>query len=673
MDSRQILRYCLAGLMGVIGVAFFTSVQLAVARQVEPFSLKDVRLLNGPFKHAQEKDAEYLIGLEPDRLLAWFRKEAGLEPKGAVYGGWEIKDVAGHSAGHYLSACSMMWQATGDRRFVERINYVVDDLAACQAANGSGYVAAVPRGKDVFTRIAKGEVISEPFFLNDVWIPWYTIHKLLAGLRDAYLFADSTNALAVAKRLADWAFVKTKNLTDAQWQQMLECEHGGMNEVLADLYSITGDAKYLTLAKKFYHRAVLNALATRRDELAGKHANTTIPKLVGCARLYELTGEERFGTASRFFWDTVTGHHSYVTGGNSDDERFGKPDRLNDRLSDKTAESCNVYNMLKLTKFLFCREPLAAYADYYERALWNHTLASQNPNDGMVCYYLPLRPGARKKFMSPYDDFTCCSGTGMENHARYGEAIYFQAAEALYVNQFIASELNWRAKGLRIRQETDFPHSGHVRFFVAAEKPASAELKIRRPFWTYDEFVIRLNGENVNTTIDQNGYVCLNREWKDGDRLEIEFQLRLHTVTMPDNEKRFAILYGPIVLAADLGPAKEDRTIPVLVGAGKRSSLGKSATVTMVTIPEQRLMPVIIANGRPVREWLKPVNGRQLVFRTSEVGRPKDLDLMPLYQFHDRRYSVYWESLTGKEWQARAQSYRVEQQRLEIDSLGTKP
>ncbi|NOS71158.1 MAG: hypothetical protein HOP33_14660 [Verrucomicrobia bacterium] len=635
--------------------------------QTEPFSLQDVRLLDGPYKHAQDKDAEYLLSLKPDRLLAWFRKEAGLETKGAVYGGWEIKEVAGHSAGHFLSACSMMWQATGDGRFRERVNYMVDELATCQQANGNGYVAAIPKGKEVFARIARGEVNAEPYYLNDVWIPWYTIHKLLAGLRDAYVSCDNSNAVVVARRLADWAIDTTRNLNDPQWQKMLTCEHGGMNEVLADLYAITGESKYLTLSKKFYHRAVLDALAIQRDELAGKHANTTIPKLVGCARLYELTGEERFGTASQFFWDTVTRHHSYVTGGDSDDEHFGKADRLNERLSDKSAENCNVYNMLKLTKALFCRDPLVTYADYYERALWNHILASQNPDDGMVCYYLPLRPGARKKFMTPYDDFACCSGTGMENHARYGEAIYFHADDTLYVNQFIASEVNWRAKGLRIRQETDFPKSNRIRLVVACEKPVRATLKIRHPFWMDKKIIIKFNGEAINAAYAQNGYASLDREWNDGDRVEVEFSLQLRSEPMPDNPKRIAILYGPIVLAVDLGPAKEDRAVPVVVNASKGSS-DKIPTVTMVSIPEQKLMPVIVSNGRPILQCLKLLDGEKLVFRTDGVGRPKEFVLMPFYQIHDRRYSVYLNSLSESDWQAVAKIYRAEQQRFEAES-----
>lgn len=637
------------------------------------FSLQDVRLREGQFQHAQQKDANYLLSLEPDRLAAWFRKEAGLPPKGEVYGGWEIKGVAGHSAGHYLSACSMMWQATGDHRFLERVHYMVSELTLCQQANGNGYVAAIPGGKEAFARVARGEIVTEPFYLNDVWVPWYTMHKVFAGLRDAYLFCDNTNALQVARGLADWTIATTRNLSERQWQKMLDCEHGGMNEVLADLYAITGEAKYLGLAKKFCHRAVLDPLAAHHDQLAGQHANTQIPKLTGCARLYELTGEERFGSASQFFWETVTRHHTYVTGGNSDDERFGKPDRLNDRLSDKTAESCNTYNMLKLTQALFCREPGAALADYYERALWNHILASQNPDDGLVCYYLPLRPGARKNFMSPFDSFACCTGTGMENHARYGEAVYFHSAETLYVNQFIASELNWRAKGMRIRQETDFPNSGRVRLVIACEKPVNATLQIRRPFWAVGDFKINLNGRKLNVTSTPQSYIPIEREWKDADLVEIELPLSIRSEAMPDNPNRIAICYGPIVLAADLGPAKQDRVAPVLVSSGKSSLLDKTPTVAMVSIPEQRLIPLIIANQLPASRWVKPAPGEPLAFRTVGVGRPADFDLLPYYQIHDHRYSVYLDLCTEKQWKVRESSYRAEQRRLQTESLPTKP
>ena len=607
-----------------------------VPPKVEAFPLAAVRLLDGPFQHAQEMDAKYLLSLEPDRLLSWFRKEAGLTPKGAVYGGWESQGVAGHCLGHYLSACARMYQATGNQEFLDRVNYIVAELAECQQANGNGYVAAIPRGKELFAEVVRGDIRSAGFDLNGGWVPWYTLHKDLAGLLDAYRYCDNAQARTVFLRLANWVEATTRSLTDEQWQKMLGCEHGGMNEVMAEAYALTGDAKYLTLARKFYHRAILDPLAAQRDELAGKHANTQIPKVIGAARLYELTGDEKFATLSRFFWETVTHHHAYVIGGNSDGEHFGAPGKLNDRLGDNTCETCNTYNMLKLTTALFRREPRAEYADYYERAVWNHILASQNPDDGMVCYYVTLRPGGKKNFLSAFDSFACCTGTGMENHARYGENIYFHSTNALWVNQFIASELNWKDKGVTLRQQTGFPASNSVVFTLQCAQPARFALKLRYPAWAAGRPVsLALNGKSLPLVAATDGYLTLDREWHNGDRVSLLLPLFLHTEAMPDNPGRIAVLYGPIVLAGDLGPLDREARVPVLV-----------------------------TDNRPVAEWVLPQAGKPLAFRTAGVGRTNDVELTPFYALHDRRYSVYWDRFTPREWETRQAAYRAEQQRL---------
>ncbi len=598
-----------------------------------PFDPRDIRLLEGPFQKAIERDHAYLLRLEPDRLLSWFRKEAGLEPKAPVYGGWEKQGVAGHTLGHYLSACSRMYRDTGDQELLRRVNDIVEELGRCQDANGNGYVGAIPRGKEIFAEISRGEIRSAGFDLNGGWVPWYTMHKVMAGLRDAWLYCDNAQARTILVRVADWADQTTRALTDAQWQKMLACEHGGMNEVLADVYALTGDDKYLALAKKFYHRAILDPLAAQRDELAGKHANTQIPKLIGAARLYELTGDEKFATMSKFFWETVTEHHSYVTGGNSDGEHFGQPDHLNNRLSPNTTETCNTYNMLKLTRRLFMREPEATYADYYERAVWNHILASQNPEDGMVCYFVSLKPGGHKSFLTPFDSFACCTGTGLENHARYGDNIYFHGDNDLYLNLFIASELNWPEKGLRLRQETDFPKTGRVKLTFACARPQTLALKIRHPFWASGMQVL-VNGAAIENTGRPQSYLTVEREWKDGDEVELDLPLGLRTEAMPDNPNRIAIFYGPILLAGDLGPRGGEPRVPVLV-----------------------------TDGRPVNDWVRPVAGQSLVFRTQDVGRPEDVELRPFYQFYKRDYSVYWDVFTQPAWEAREAAYRAEQER----------
>jgi len=532
-----------------------------------------------------------------------------------------------------------MSQAAGDARFCDRVAYMVDELAECQKAHGNGYLGALPNGKRIFAEVARGEIRSQGFDLNGGWVPWYNLHKLFAGLIDAYRFCGNAKALEVVSRLADWAEVTTRNLTDEQWQQMLACEHGGMNESLADLYGLTGDTRYLDLAKRFYHKAILDPLSAGRDELEGKHANTQIPKVVGAARLYELTGEGRFEAISRFFWDTVTVSHSYATGGNSLGEHFGPPGKLNDRLAANTTETCNTYNMLRLTRLLFSRDPRPAYADYMERAVWNHILSSQHPQEGRVCYFLSLQPGGHKVFLGEHD-FTCCNGSGMENHARYGDSIYFHSDNALWMNLFIASELSWSDKGLRLRQDTDFPKSSSTRLTFTLDRPLSLAVHVRHPFWATQGLTVKLNGTKLAVTSTPQGYATVDRQWQTGDRLEIQMPMGLRTESMPDNPKRVALFQGPILLAGDVGPLDSDPFVPVFV-----------------------------TEGRAVTDWVRPAPGKAMTWQTDHVGRPKDVDLTPFYTVYDRRYSVYWDLFTDEQWKAYEAEYRAEiQRRKELDA-----
>lgn len=623
----------------------------AVSLKALPFPLSDVRLLEGPFKHAQDLDAAYLLKLEPDRFLAWFRKEAGLEPKAKVYGGWEVQGVAGHCLGHYLSACSLMFQATGNSEFCDRVNYIVEQLAECQKVNGNGYVAAIPRGKQIFAEVAQGQIRSKGFDLNGGWVPWYTMHKVMAGLRDSYLLCGNAQALTVLRGLADWADKTTKNLTDDQWQRMLACEHGGMNEVLADLYAITGDQKYLALSKKFHQHAVLDALTDQRDELNGKHANTQIPKLIGLARRYELTGDFPDRAAAEFFWDRVVYHHSYVTGGHCLEEHFGPPDKLNDRLGPHTTETCNVYNMLKLTEHIFEWSADPKAADFYERALYNHILSSQDPDDGRVVYNLSLAMGGFKEFQSQFDAFTCCVGTGMENHAKYGHAIYFHDADGVFVNLFIPSELDWKEKGLVLRQETSFPDDDNVRFTFKCAKTVFLKIRLRHPYWAQAVSVF-LNDEPLTFLHSTpSSYLQIGRKWKTGDRLEFKLPRTLRLETMPDNTNRVAVLYGPLVLAGDLGPVADS--------AAARADF----------------VPVLLTANHPPDQWLKSVPGQPCSFQTQSIGQPHDALLSPFFRLHDRRYTVYWDIFTADQWHAKEASYKAEleaQRQLEartIDSL----
>ncbi len=622
-------------------------VRSQISFRAHPFALKDVRLLDGPFRHAMDTDGRYLLQLDPDRLLSGFRTKAGLEPKGQVYGGWEKETIAGHSLGHYLSACSLMYAQTGDRRFRKRVDYIVDELALCQNAHGDGYVAAFPRGREIFDEVRRGDIRTKGFDLNGCWVPLYTLHKQMAGLLDAHRLCASRKAINVASKLADYLHDKFGGLSDEQMQTLLNCEHGGINEALANLYAVTGNRTYLRLSQKIYHKAVLDPLAARRDELEGKHANTQVPKVIGMARLAELTGSTRARTIAEFFWRTVVANHTYANGGNSAWEYFGPPRKLSDRLGD-TTETCNTYNMLKLTRHLFAWTADARYADYYERALYNHILAHQHPETGMFVYKGFLDRGTEKHYSTPFDSFWCCVGTGMENHAKYGESIYFHRDSTLYVNLFIASKVNFRDRGISVIQETTYPKSDKTKLTIQCAGPVDMAMKIRHPYWAVDGLQIAVNGRNVEAGSKPGSFATVRRRWSDGDVVEVKMPMNIRVETMPDNPDRLAFMYGPVLLCGDVG----DGEIPVLVAGNKDVVAG--------------VKPVIPANG---------TEARHLRFVTEGLGKPRDFPLVPLYEMHDRRYNVYFDRFTPEQWAARQaeraaeESRRRELERRTIDVL----
>ena len=600
---------------------------------VEQFDLEDVKLLDGPFRQAMKADADWLLSLDCDRLLSWYRKEAGLEPKAEVYGGWESQGIAGHSLGHYLSACGRMYRATGKQEFLRRVNYIVDELAVCQQAGGDGFLGAMPRGREVFAEVSRGDIRSAGFDLNGSWVPWYNLHKLFAGLIDAHELCANEAALQIASRLADWAIDITANLTPDQWQKMLACEYGGMNESLAQLAELTGNDSYMELARKFYHRAILDPLGEQRDDLQGKHANTQIPKVIGLAKIAALTGDEAYLSSAQFFWSTIVENHTYVTGGNSIGEHLGPPAKLNDRLGPSTTETCNTYNMLKLTALLFAKQPVAQYTDYAERALWNHILASQDRDSGRVCYFVPLQAGAKKPFMGP-ETFTCCSGSGMENHVRYGEYIYAKTEGELYVNQFISSNLSWKEQDVAIRQTSEFPQAGRVRLEISSPRPRQFSLKLRHPFWAKQGFQVTVNGQPQDLSSTPSSYATIDRTWRGKDVVEIEMPMKLRTEAMPDNPKRIALFYGPILLAGVMDEVEEES------------------------------LPVLVTDQRPVEEWISRRDGDDLVFRTLQAGRPEDFKLAPFFSINEKQYVVYWDVFTESEWRRRQAEYEAERKRL---------
>ena len=611
--------------------------RLAVKPKIEikaySFDLQDVHLLKSPFQEAMEKDAAYLLSIEPDRLLSGFRSHSGLKPKVAQYEGWETSGLAGHTLGHYLSAISMHYASTHDPKFLERANYIVKELRECQLARKTGYVGAIPKEDTIWTEVAKGDIRSRGFDLNGGWSPWYTVHKVMAGLLDAYLYCHNQEALIVCKGMADWTGVTIKNLSDEQLQKMLLCEYGGMAETLVNLYAITSDTRYLALSYKFYDKRILDPLAEQKDILAGKHSNTQIPKVIASARRYELTGDQKDERIATFFWEAITRDHSYATGGNSNYEYLGEAGKLNDKLTENTTETCNTYNMLKLTRHLFAVNPSATLMNFYEKALYNHILASQNHEDGMMCYFVPLRMGGKKEYSTPFTTFTCCVGSGMENHVKYNESIYFRGNDgSLYVNLFIPSVLNWKDKGVIITQNTSLPVDDKVHLTVNTQKTSAFAIRVRKPGWAVN-YTIKINGVPQNVSADGWGYFVLNRKWKNNDEIECNFGENIYTESIPDNVNRKALFYGPVLLAGVLGDAEPDplKGIPVFV--------------TSQTDPNQ---------------WLQMIDQKNLEFRTRDVAKPIDVKLIPFNQTLNQYYSVYWDIFTPQTWAIQQKVYQEE-------------
>jgi len=623
------------------------------------FSLKDVRLLEGPFRDAMLRDQKFLLSVDPDRLLHMFRVTAGLPSSAKPYGGWEGPEIElrGHSMGHYLTACALMYSTTGDEQFKTRAMALVAELAKVQRAMPSrgfnpGYLSAYP--EEFFDRVDKAA---------RVWAPYYTLHKIMAGLLDVYVHCDNAQALDLVTKMADWVKFRVDRLSDEQQQRALNTEFGGMEEVLANLYAVTGNAEYLRVSRKFDHKRMFDPLARGEDPLNGVHANTQIPKAIGAARDYELTGEKRYYDVASFFWERVARHRSYVIGGNSDGESFFPPENFSKHLGASSTETCNTYNMLKLTRHLFAWEPSAEKMDFYERGLYNHILASQDPATGQMCYYVPLRPGAFKTFSKQDDSFWCCVGTGMENHAKYPDTIYFHDATSLYVNLFIASELNWKEKKLQVRQETRFPEEDKTRLTIKSEKPVRLALKIRYPGWAQNGLVLTINGKKEPVAGKPGSYVAIERDWKSGDTVEIRLPMSLRIEAMPDDPATIAFLYGPIVLGGDLG--KE--------GLDDAKRYGPSAPHLGRVKPLQ--VPAVVCDLKDVVQKLKAVSGATMSFQTSGIGKPRDVTLGPFYKMADQRYSVYWKVYSVAEWEKRtveiaaAEAHRKEVERRTLDAV----
>ncbi|HEY1800297.1 MAG TPA: glycoside hydrolase family 127 protein [Terriglobales bacterium] len=580
-----------------------------------PFPMKNVRLGPGAFRAAAEANRRYLKTLPPDRLLHTFRLTAGLPSSAEPLGDWEKPDceLRGHFVGgHYLSACALAFASSGDEELRRNADQVVTELAKCQAQLKSGYLSAFPQ--ELFDRLRDGV---------NVWAPFYTIHKIMAGHLDMYQLAGNEQALDTVEKMAQWVRSWADPLSEEKMQRVLLVEYGGMGEVLANLYGVTGKRQYLELAQRFNKKWFFDPLAEHRDELKGLHVNTHVPQVIAAARLYELTGDERYWNIADYFWNEVTSERSYCTGGTSNFELWrSDPGVLSTQITSQTTEDCCAYNMMKLTRHLNSWSPKAHYMDYYERTLFNHRMGTIDPETGTTVYYLPLGNGYSKIYAKPFDSFWCCNGTGAEEFAKLTDTIYFHDDDSIFVNLYIASEVNWPEKGIRLTQQTSFPDEPGTTLLISADKPVNVDLKLRVPYWAKGGSV-KVNGRTSPVFADASSYLVLRGPWKSGDRVELSLPMNLHAAPTPDKASIQAAMYGPLVLAARFEEGPRDEWYREFTAQAKQPP---RATLQF--------------NGKldDPTTWLEPT-GEKLAFRTT--GKNQSVTFVPLSRIVHERFAVY--------------------------------
>jgi DUF1680 family protein len=586
-----------------------------IAQREHAFKLDQVALLDGPFLQARERTRRYLMSIPNERLLHSFRLTAGLPSEAQPLGGWESphSEIRGHfSGGHYLSACALLLASTADAALKAKADALVAELARCQ--RDDGYLGAYP--SVLYDRLGRGE---------PAWVPLYTAHKLLAGQLDMARLCGNAQALQIATRFADWIGAWMDGFDQAQWQRILGVEFGGIHESLWELHKISGEDKYRRWAQRFEQTDLLQALAAQRDALDGLHANTQVPKLVAAARAYEIDGDLRQRQMAEFFWQTVTAHHTYATGGISDYEHFGRPGHLAGRLSGHSHECCCSYNMLKLTRHLQGWQPRAALMDYYERLLFNVRLGTQD-EDGMMMYFVPMDAGYWKVFNSPFDSFWCCTGTGVEEFSKLQDTIYFHDDEGLTVNLYIASQLDWQVRNMRVMQTTCFPQEQGTRLRFELQQPQTMTLRLRIPYWAGKSASLRINGKPQAATLLAGSYFSLRRRFDDGDVVELALPMSLHAVPLPDEHSLQAMMYGPLVLAVRMG---DEGIAPEQIHVSDhRPSLNR--------IMGRQLPSVFFAPGK---SWVRPRDETALSFAADGIEGP--LELVPLYSIGRERYTVH--------------------------------
>ncbi|MFA9390748.1 MAG: beta-L-arabinofuranosidase domain-containing protein [Prolixibacteraceae bacterium] len=625
------------------------------------FELGEVTLMAGPFKAAEDLNIETLLKYNVDQLLEPFLTQAGLPPKGAQYLNWD--GLAGHVGGHYLTALAMNYAATGNTECKARMEYMLSELKACQDANGNGYLGGVPNSKALWAQLKQGNFTG----YNTAWVPWYNLHKTYAGLRDAWLYGNSETAKVMFLKLCDWGIDIISGLNDAQTQQMLDKEFGGMNEVYADAYQMTGNVKYLNAAKKFTHNVLFNSMAKKVDNLDNMHANTQIPKVIGFGRIAQLDpSADNYKQAAEFFWETVVNKRSLALGGNSRSEHFPTASACEDYTTQREGpESCNTYNMLKLTEDLFEMDPQAKYVDYYERALYNHILSTQHPEHGGYVYFTPARPNHYRVYSAVNQAMWCCVGSGMENHGKYGQFIYtHQGSDSLYLNLFIPSKLNWKQKKVTITQETNFPDEESTRLSINTSTPSKFKLFVRHPSWVKNaDFEININGEVFAQTSQQGSFVEIDRTWSDGDQINIKLPMHASFEEMPNVSKYIAFMYGPILLGAKTGNQGLDGLV---ADDGRWGHIANGALMAL------NLAPVVEGNRDSILQKLTPTENKALNFTAPGLfpDQPnyESLVFEPFYRIHDSRYMMYWLSLSTEDYFSAMEALNKEEQTvIELD------
>jgi DUF1680 family protein len=660
------------------------SVCTAPVFALELAPLRDVQLLESPFLQAQNTNKDYLMALDVEKLLAPFRREAGL-PFKETYGNWESTGLDGHMGGHYVSALALMYASTGDKNVLRRLNYFIAELKKCQDKIGSGYIGGIPASNKMWNEIAKGDIRADNFSTNERWVPWYNLHKMYAGLRDAYLYADNTDAKKMLVKLSDWTIELTKTLSPEQMQTMLRTEHGGMNEIFVDVADITGDKKYLALAEAFSHQAVLQPLEKSQDQLTGLHANTQIPKVIGFKRYADATNNPEWNRAADFFWQTVIDKRTVAIGGNSVKEHFHDTQDFSPMVNEvEGPETCNTYNMLKLTELLYLSSgnqssgsqsadvksvPQMKYVDYYERALYNHILGSQNPTTGGFVYFTPMRPNHYRVYSQVHDGMWCCVGSGLESHSKYAEFIYARDKKAkqrpdVFINLFIPSRMDWKEQGISLTQTTRFPDEAATQIVI--NKSARFSLHLRYPNWVEQgKLELRVNGKTINVQKKPGDYIALERRWKKGDKVELILPMHTELEKMPDGSNYYAILHGPIVLAAKTQPFANEQ----LSYFSDDSRMGHIAQGKMCPL---EAAPFLLGNSRKFIQQLKPVAGKSLTFNASGLINGQDLqsiELIPFFRLHESRYAIYWPYTTAADLEkSRAKAAADEHARITLQA-----